>query len=74
MCYNIGGNLIAVLTNILWHGSQRFMACHACCTSFPVTGLAVMLQPLSALSHAVCIYCHSLLAQRLSIVDLSPSP
>lgn len=60
MCYNIGGNLIAVLTNILWHGSHRFMACHACCASFPVTGLVLMLQTVSALSHVVCIYGHFL--------------
>lgn len=28
MCNNIGGNLIDVLTKILWHDSHRLMACH----------------------------------------------
>lgn len=73
MCYNIGGSLIAVLTNILWHGSHRLMACLACCaSSFPLLDLYSYCS-LSVSSMLPAFPVISLLTQRLSVeADLSP--
>lgn len=71
MCYNIGGNLIAVLTFCGMTSQTHGLSC-LLCLFFPVTGLVLILQPLLVSPMLSAFPVISLLTQRLSIeADLS---